>query len=277
MLPLLHSELFRLVRRWMPRILLAVLILGVGTLYTIFWAVVRTQTGDDVDDLRHNIRLASVRDTGMTLVTLFGTTSVVILTASLVGAEYGWGTIRTILPRARGRWSLLTAKLLTAVSFAALVVLLGTIVAIGASAIATVLEDLPGGLGSDGVIELLQAIGRTFFAMLPYLALTFLITIWSRSVAAGIGIGVSFIFLEELILALIGLAGDTFDRLPGALIGRNVNALLNANATGLESSFSGTTDPLPSVWQASAILTAYTLGFIALSYYLFRRRDITVG
>lgn len=277
MLPLLHSELFRLVRRWMPRILLAVLVLGVGALYAIFWAVVRTQSGEDVDDLRTNIRLEAVRDTGLTLVWLFGATSVVILTASLIGAEYSWGTIRTLLPRAHGRLPVLTAKLLTAVLFAAAVVVAGTIVAFGASAVATMLEDLHGGLGPDGGIELIEAIGRTFFAMLTYVALTFFVTVWTRSVAAGIGIGVSALFLEGVILALIGLAGDTFDRLPGALITRNVDALLAANSAGLDSSFAATGDPLPSVWQASAVLAAYTIAFLAFAFYLFRRRDITVG
>ncbi|MGH2561076.1 MAG: ABC transporter permease [Thermomicrobiales bacterium] len=277
MTPLLHSELFRLVRRWMPRFLLAIVILGVGALYAIFWAVVRTQSGDDIEDLRQHIRLASVRDTGLTLVWLFGTTIVVILTASLIGTEFGWGTIRTLLPRARGRSSLLTAKLLTAVLFTAVVIVVGTFVALSASATATVLEDLSGGLGPGGGVKLIESIGRTFFAMLPYLALTFFITVWTRSVAAGVGIGVSAIFLEGAILALLGLAGDTFDRVPGALISRNVDALLAANSTGLDSPFAGTTDPLPPVWQATAVLTAYTIAFLALSYYLCRRRDITVG
>ncbi|MGH2532579.1 MAG: ABC transporter permease [Thermomicrobiales bacterium] len=277
MTPLLHSELFRLVRRWMPRILLAILIMGVGGLYAIFWAVIRTQSGTDVDDLRDNIRLAAVRDTGMGLVSLFGTTLVVILTASLVGTEFGWGTIRTLLPRARSRSSLLTAKLLTAVLFTAVIIVVGALVALGASAFVTVVEDLQGGLGPDGMTRLLAAIGRTFFSMLPYLALTFFVTVWTRSVAAGIGIGISVLFLEGVLLQLIGLAGGPFERLPGALIERNANALLFRNAEGLDSSFIGESGSYPSVGQATAVLTAYIVAFVTLAYYRFRRRDITVG
>jgi hypothetical protein len=59
MFPLLRSELFRLERRWMPRILLATLIAIVGVLYLLFWTVVQTgsETSSDVQDLRESLRV----------------------------------------------------------------------------------------------------------------------------------------------------------------------------------------------------------------------------
>ena len=36
---------------------------------------------------------------------------ILILTASLIGSEYGWGTLRTTLTRGAGRWQLLGAKI----------------------------------------------------------------------------------------------------------------------------------------------------------------------
>src|SRR4051794_2688627 len=109
MFPLLRSELFRLLRRWMPRILLAILIAIVGALYLLFWTVVKTgsDTSSDVRNLRDNLRLAAVRDTGLSLVFQVGAVDVIILTSSLIGTEFGWGTIRTLMPRARSRESLL--------------------------------------------------------------------------------------------------------------------------------------------------------------------------
>jgi len=278
MFPLLHSELFRLARRWMPPILLAILIAVVGVLYLLFWTVVQTgsENSSDVQDLRESLRLASVRDLGLALVFQVGAVDVIILTSSLIGAEFGWGAIRALLPRARSREALLAAKGATALLFVVATVLIGIGVAFGASAVVTVLEDLPRGLGPDGLARTLAAIGRTIYAMVPYAALAFLITTWTRSVAAGIGIGLSVLFLEGLILTILGAAGGVFDRLPGALISRNVQALLNANCDGLTSCFSGTGD-YPSPRRAALVLAIYSSVFVAVAFQLFRSRDITTG
>ena len=43
---------------------------------------------------------------------------VLILTASALGTEYGWGTLRTALTRGTGRWQLLSSKLVCSCSLA---------------------------------------------------------------------------------------------------------------------------------------------------------------
>ncbi|MEA2583921.1 MAG: type transport system permease protein [Thermomicrobiales bacterium] len=279
MLPLLHSELFRLARRWMPRVLLAILFAIVGVLYLLFWTVMQTgsETSSDIQDLRENLRLAAVRDTGLSLVFQVGAVDVIILTSSLIGAEFGWGTIRTLLPRARSREALLAAKTVTALLFVVVTVVTGTVVAFGASAFVTAVEDLPRGLGPDGVVRTLAAIGRTIYAMVPYAALALMITTWTRSVAAGIGVGLSVLFLEGLILSILGAAGDVFDRVPGALISRNVQTLLNANGAGLDQRFSGGDGDLPPQWRAALVLGLYSAVFVAIAFQRFRSRDITAG
>ncbi|HEY7034885.1 MAG TPA: ABC transporter permease subunit [Thermomicrobiales bacterium] len=279
MFPLLHSELFRLLRRWMPRILLAILIGIVAALYLLFWTVVKTgsDTSSDVRNLRDNLQLAAVRDTGLSLVFQVGAVDVIILTSSLIGTEFGWGTIRTLLPRARSRESLMAAKSVAALAFVVATVLVGTVVAFGASALVTSLENLPGGLGPDGAARTLLAVVRTTYAMVPYAALALLITTWTRSVAAGIGIGLSVLFLESLILTILGAAGDVFDRVPGALISRNVQTLLRANCDGLRTCFSGGNDAYPPQWRAALVLALYSAVFVALAFQRFRARDITTG
>ena len=42
-----------------------------------------------------------------------GAVLIMILAASVIGAEYGWGTLRTTLTGGPGRWQLLASKLLT--------------------------------------------------------------------------------------------------------------------------------------------------------------------
>lgn len=279
MFPLLRSELFRLERRWMPRILLVILIAIVAVLYLLFWTVVRTgaENSSDVQDLRDNLRLAAVRDMGLSLVFQVGAVDVIILTSSLIGAEFGWGTIRALMPRARSREALLAAKALTTLLFVIATVVIGTGIAFGASAVVTALEDLPGGLGNDGLVRTLIAVGRTIYVMVPYAAFAFMITTWTRSVAAGIGVGLSVLFLESLILAILGAAGDVFDRVPGALISRNVQTLLHANCEGLGSCFGGGGDAYPSQGRAALVLAVYSIGFVAVAFQRFRSRDITTG
>ena len=279
MFPLLRSELFRLQRRWMPRILLTVLIAIVGVLYLLFWTVVKagTENSSDVQDLRESLSLAAVRDMGLALVFQVGAVDVIILTSSLIGAEFGWGTIRALLPRARSRQALLAAKAVTALLFVVATVVIGTAVAFGASVVVTTVEDLPGGLGPDGLVRTLAAVGRTIFVMVPYAAFALMITTWTRSVAAGIGVGLSVLFLEGLILTILGAAGDVFDRLPGALISRNVQALLSNNCDGLNSCFGGGGGPYPSAGQAALVLAVYSAVFVAVAFQRFRSRDVTTG
>ena len=49
---------------------------------------------------------------GLGVVQYIGVLLVMILGASTVGAEYGWGTLRTALTRGTGRWQFLAAKAL---------------------------------------------------------------------------------------------------------------------------------------------------------------------
>jgi ABC-type transport system involved in multi-copper enzyme maturation permease subunit len=262
----------------MPRVLLGIAVLIIVFLYSLFWVILRTDSGTptDLHQLRQNLSLAAVRGTGLGFVASFGTTVVIILTASLIGSEFSWGTIRTILPRARSRSAFLTAKVLTAVLFAVAVTLIGAAVALLASGIVTVTDHLDSGLGPDGAARLVESVGRTFYTMLPYVALTLCVTVWTRSVAAGIGIGVSFLFLQGAVVELISLAGGPFDRLPGALIDRNVQALLSVNSAGLRDNYFSTTQVMPSPWQAAGVLGFYTIALVALAYYGIGRRDITV-
>ncbi len=273
---LLRSEIFRLVRRWMPRLLLLILTGLICLIYLALWTAIRA--GDaEARSLREALRLEAVRDTGASLVFQIGGVMAIILTASLIGSEYGWGTIRTLLPRARSREAFLAAKVVTALSFVAVTVALGFAVAFGASALITMLEDLPSGLGPDGVERTFAAVARTGYVIVPYVALTIMITVGTRSMAAGIGIGLAVFFLEGLIFSLLALAGGWFERLPGAFISRNVEAILRENAEGLSQPFSATTSPMPPVWRSVTVLALYTLVFAGLAFRWFRRRDITAG
>ena len=278
MADLLRSELFRMARRWMPRVLLIILAVVLVAFYLLLWSVLRTEdeTGADATDLRDTLRLAAVRDAGLGITHELGSVLIVILAASTIATEYGWGTIRTLLPRATSRPALVAAKLLSLVVFAVVLVAFGFGVALGASGLVTAIEGLDSDLGSAFLLESAVALARTVFVMLPYAALAFVVALWGRSSAAGISVGLVVLLLEELVMALLDALSDAFDWLPGALLSENVNAVMSLNDTGTTDTFEPPSD-LPDPWQAAGVLTLYTAVFVALAFWRFRRRDITAG
>lgn len=282
MTAMLRAELFKLSRRTMPRVLVLIQVLSVAALYLLLWSVIRTQntnTVNNIDQLREGLSLSSVPDFGMALVFQVGSVLVVILASALIGSEYGWGTIRAVLARAPNRTALVTAKLLTLAIFAGAIVVLGLLTALATSALITSAENLPGGGFGGTLVNALAATGRTMFAMLPYLALAFLIALWTRSTAAGIGIGLALLLVEAPMLALIGSAGGPLEQLPKVLLSQNVSAVLAANSGGSSEAIAQNTPAsnLPNPWQGAAALLLYTVVFVALAYLRFRRRDITSG
>jgi ABC-2 type transport system permease protein len=278
---LLASELFRLARRPMTRALLAILVVAVAALYLVLWSVLRAQgtalQPQQVAELRDQIRPATVRSAGLSLVYQVGTVLAVILAASLIASEFGWGTIRTLLPRAPGRAPFIAAKLLVLALFVAALVLVGYLTALAASLLLARLEHLDMTLGGAVLPRTLAALARTWFVMLPYLALAFLLALWFRSTAPGIGIGLAVLFLESLVTGLLRLQGGVLGRVPEALLAVNVQAVLAANATGLSATMTTTsaTTTLPDAWRAAAVLAVYTVAFVALALWRFLRRDIT--
>lgn len=278
---LLRSELFRLSRRLMPRVLILIQAGTVALLYMVLWTAVRAATEQDapgqIEDLRQNLRIGAVRDFGLGIVLQVGTILAVILSASMFGTEYSWGTIRTLLPRARGRASFMAAKFISLGLFVVLIVLLGFVVAFVASALVTSAEGLQGGLGEQFWPHTFAAIGRVMYVMLPYVAIAAATTVWTRSTAAGIGVGLAMLIVEGTLSSVISAAGGPFALLPKVLPAGNVQAVLRANIVDPETSLSDTTRDLLSPWAAAGVLAAYTIGSTALAFWRFQTRDITSG
>src|SRR5829696_386431 len=233
LLDLLRSEVFKVTRRAMPRILLLILCGLLALIYFFFVLAVRTNTEQGnpqaVADLRDSMRVAAVLDTGLGIVHQVGTVLAVILGVSLISSEFSWGTIRLILPRIGSRAGLLTAKLLVLLGFVVLLVLTGYLVALLSSFVASSVEDLSTSLGGDVLSRTVASLARTAYAMLPYVAIAIFVAVLTRSTAAGIAIGLSVLFLESIVAALLGALPGPFDVIPDALLARNVSAMLATN------------------------------------------------
>ena len=124
-LSLTRLEWFKLRHRRMPWILLGIAVLLVQVAFWGSYALFRSgqmtagQVGEQgsvsVSTDERFLELFAFPTSltnGLIVAHGFGGILLMILAASLMGSEYGWGTLRTVLTKGTGRWPLLTAKLL---------------------------------------------------------------------------------------------------------------------------------------------------------------------
>ena len=107
LLSLMRWEWFKLRHRWFPWVLLVIFTLFTQMLVWIGYLVYRGE--GEVGAAELFLLPGSVT---LGLRSMFGLAIVLIVTlsASMMGTEYGWGTLRTALARGPGRWQLLVAK-----------------------------------------------------------------------------------------------------------------------------------------------------------------------
>jgi ABC-2 type transport system permease protein len=264
MLPLFRAELFKLSHRFMVRVLLLLAVAAPLGAYLLLGA-----TGDpNKSNVVNDLRIGVVYDNGGFIIYQVCVVMAIVLAATSIASEFTWGTIRTLLPRTSGRSSLITAKLVTLGLFVAATVTLGFLAALAGSALVTTFKDLDSSTGDNFIGRLLLSLLRAGFVILPYATLAFLIALWARSSAAGIAIPI-VVFYAEVLLTPAFTSISALAWLPQALIySANISSLLDSDAVL-------TTAELPGHWQAAGVLTAYSSGFVALTYWRFLTRDVT--
>ena len=191
-----------------------------------------------------------------------------ILGASLIGAEYGLGTLRPVLGFGTGRWQYLAGKLLlmAIAVLAALTILAAT--SYGAGVAAKALESAPpGGAAASNWSDVWTAFGKDWFALLPAVGLTACVTIIVGSTASGMAIALGYYF-AELVLVVLFAPFSWFDHIANYLLGR---AMSGWNGGG---PFNSDAIPVPSDLRSIIVLTVYSLVLGGLAFAFFLRRDV---
>jgi hypothetical protein len=292
---LLRSETYRLIRRWMPWILLVIVVLIAFLAYELIWVTSNAQLAllrsgsvpatpnapppdvqiRQLEEAIQTLRPARLTDLGIGLVTGLGTIVLIVFSASHVGTEWVWGTLRTVLASGAGRVPLLAAKYATLVGFAVVFVIVGLVAATAAS----YLVSSQAGLDTSGsdLGKLASAAARGAYGFFPYMALAALIALWFRSAGGGIAAGLVINFTESLITQLLVQFNKDFVTIANFGIARNVESLSRtegAVATGPDPSGLAT---LPDQTQAFVVLTVWIAVFVALALWRLRTRDITLA
>jgi len=216
-------------------------------------------------------------------------TLLLILTASVFGTEYKWGTIRQTLARGIPRNKYLGSKFLMLSIIALGFVLIDTILAFIASAVTTWL--ITGGISWDFLSfsfigGILKSIGLILFVILVYITFAALFTVLFKSSTTGMITGLLFFQIEGYIVMsmmstsyAISDSGitTTLANPPEWLaytIGYNIQYLWahispdSANEYLLQQT-------LTTGGQSVLVLSIFCIIFVLASFYIFRRQDLT--
>ena len=203
---------------------------------------------------------------------------IVVLASSVMGTEYGWGTLRTALARGPGRWQFLGSKF-AMIALAGACGLMVAAIFIGISSlIATQLASDGTELKSSGEwTDATILIGKAAFALVPYVLLAMALTILTSSATVGMAITMGYHIAEVIAVSVISVFVDGFDNIAGFILGVCVRALISEES-GADFVFlvAGLSQgELPGTLQAFLVLLGYILLFGGAALWLFQRRDIT--
>ena len=330
-------EWYKLQRRWMPLVLLAIMVLFnqvvfwgayVGYRTEAFGPSFHTSIGDDEDKVDISFNCADIRGgnvppevaqldeqgrqqaleqietfrsgscagyeqnrtgmrMGLTLPYSLGFSLgfsytlwiilIIILAASAMGGEYGWGTLRMALTKGTGRWQFFTGKILALalMAVAGLAIVAATVSISSLIAALTLPAPVEGAALADAGEEQLEAavtfgrlLGKVLYAFLPYMMLALFCAVLTSSAATAIAITLTYCIVELIAVPTLSRLFDWFQAIADYLPGPNVSTWL-----GPEFPLGGT-DEQASILRAFLVLTAYLVIIGGATFALFQRQDI---
>ena len=159
---------------------------------------------------------------GIPIAQTIGIVLIMILAASSMGGEYGWGTLRGALTRGIARWEFLSAKLLSMLLFIGMGLIIVALTIVPSSLVATSLAfDTGTGLADVGEWSTLAVMfGKAVYGLLPYAMLAILLTVLTAPSSMGIGFSLAYFFAELIVFLTVGGLFDWFSNVADFLLVR---------------------------------------------------------
>ena len=203
-----------------------------------------------------------------------GAILIMILAASALGSEYGWGTLRTALTRGAGRWQLLSSKLvLLILAGAAGLVVVSAFAAVSSLLAAVIPPAEEGGLTGPGRwSDVALTFVKAVYALAPYIALSTFLAVLTQSSAMGIALSVGY-YVVELIVRPIVQVVDRLQSLSDFTIGGSVTNWMSFALVDVSSGVDSAAQP--DALQSFLVILVYTAALGAAAFWLFLRRDVT--
>ena len=199
----------------------------------------------------------------------------IVLVGVITSREYTWRTFHLWLSRGVSRIVLLEAKCIIILLSTLIIVLTSLLLSGAITGILTLA--LHGTLNLDQVPfnQVILNFLITDFTLLPYVALTLMLTILSRSSVVAIGVGIAFVFLvESTLYTVLTLTGGTPAQIVQYLPAGLATALFSA-ASGSMSNASPIHVSSPSPIVACLCIALYTAVFTGIAAWRFLHQDFT--
>ncbi|MGH3778990.1 MAG: ABC transporter permease [Pseudonocardiaceae bacterium] len=207
---------------------------------------------------------------------LFGGALVLILGALMIGGEYGFGTLKTLLTQRPRRLEVLGGALAALAVVVLALVVASFVLSAGASIVIAAVESASWAF--PPVADLARGLASGWLILGMWGLLGALAGIAFRSTAMAVGLSLVWaLVIENLIRGFAGLL-DLFDTVQRALPGVNAGSLVAAlGAAGQGDGSEGTpgVEAVVGGTQAVVVLTCYAIGFILVAGLLLTRRDVT--
>ena len=227
------------------------------------------------EDLRSGFTIPVSIAGSMEALAGFAPVLVMILAASLMGTEYGWGTLRTTLTRGAGRWQVLASKLaLLVLACVAGFIVVGATVAVASLLAGVVPPDEAGSLADTGSwSDVAVSAAKGVYALAPYIALSVFLAVLAQSAAIGMAASLGYYIVELIGAPLLRLTG-LGEKIADALIGSNVTGWMQSAFVSVDVGGGGSPDAGTDTLRAFLVILAYVIVLCAAAFLIFLRRDI---
>ena len=259
-------EWFKLRHRWVPWIILGFILIMEQL---IFW-LVATQS----DNVSYQSPAENIAN-GLAFSAFFGPFIAVVLAATVMGGEYGWGTLRPALSKGAGRWPLLASKASVVVLFTAAVLIILSVTVMISGFIAEAVLTTPETTESYGDIsslDLLALYGRMVYGFLPYIMLALFFVVLTSSNGVGFGLSIGYYIAETIILTPILSIFSWGEKVFAFLLGPGVTAWQRVDPD--EEINIATISGISGMAHGAIVITIYAIVLGGGAFWLFLRRDI---
>lgn len=245
-----NMKIYRRVRTWIMVALLIFLSIVFGSLFSLGDDSSSLSAWDALDQLSFLYYLVSIFSA--------------VIAADIVAGEFTWGTIKLLLIRPWTRTKVLASKLLAVLIFT----LFMTVVFFVSTVVVSFLifPNMPSDLfpqGSSPLSSILESLLYSYIDLLVITLFSFMLSTVFRS--SGIAIGLSMFIL---------FAGNIFTMLFNPIRFPWAKYMLFANMN-LSKYRGGQVGPAGMTLEFSAaVLTGYVLLFLAVAWFVFKKRDV---
>jgi ABC-2 type transport system permease protein len=206
----------------------------------------------------------------------FGGVFALMLGVFAVGSEYGWGTLKALFTQRPTRLRVFAAKL--AALGIVLVPFVLALFAAGAVASYVIAQIEDAAVTWPSAWLLVRAMAAGWLILAVWAALGVLLGLVTRGTSLAIGIGILYALVIEGLLSAFADSIRVLEPLTNVFLranGYSIATALGASTQDIESSGPGSfSGPFVDSAQALAVLVAFIAGFVALSAFLLRRRDV---